>query len=598
MALISAEKITISYGDKPLLKEVSLYIEEKDKIGVIGINGTGKSTLLKIIAELELPDSGKVTPAGGARIGYLPQNPDFDRGSTVLEQVLAGAVLKTEDPKVFEAKSILTKLGITEFDKGVSLLSGGQKKRAAIASALIKPCDLLILDEPTNHLDNDMIARLEKMLSKYTGAILMVTHDRYFLDRVTNRIAEIDHGALYSYTANYTQFLELKAMREQSEIGSERKRQAFLRRELEWIKRGPRARGTKSKSRVDNYNKTLEREGTAAKSQLELSSLSTRLGRKTVEINSVSKSFNGVCLIKDFDTIIARDARIGIIGANGTGKSTLLNLISGRLLPDSGSVVRGDTVKLGYFTQECEEPDHSMRVIDYIKSIAEYIETKDGLVSASQMLERFLFAGDLQWNTIGRLSGGERRRLYLLRIIMDAPNILLLDEPTNDLDIETLVILEDYLENFDGAVVVVSHDRYFLDRVVNSVFLLSGGGEIKEYLGGYTDYLDAAAGEEILSKDGVKKESIEPKTRVKQKKLKFSFNEQREYEKIDDDIFGLEQSIEKLVKEIEQNASDYDKLEQLLAEKAGTEAELEQKMDRWVYLNDLKERIEAENKGT
>lgn len=593
MALLSAQNITMSYSERPLLENISLFIEETDKIGLIGINGTGKSTLLKILAGIEPPMSGTVTMANGVRLSYLPQNPDFSGNLPVIEQVFASATTKQE-LKLYEAKSILTKLGITDFDKGVGLLSGGQKKRVAIASALITHCDLLILDEPTNHLDSEMVSWLETALQKYKGAILMVTHDRYFLDRVTNRIIEIDSANLYSYQTNYTKFLEMKALREQSEIGSERKRQAILKRELEWLQRGPRARGTKSRARIDSYYELSEKSGPNETSKLDLSSVSTRLGRKTVEINGITKSYDGRCMVDNFSYIITRRARIGIVGENGSGKSTLLNMISGDILPDSGEVVIGDTVKQGYFSQECEKMDLSLKVIDYIKAVSEHIQTADGELSASQMLEKFLFPDDLQWNTISRLSGGERRRLFLLRVIMEAPNILLLDEPTNDLDIQTLAILEEYLESFNGAVVVVSHDRYFLDRVVDSIFELSNGGILKEYLGGYTDYI-AAVGELKKEISPIKEQkSITETQRDRPKKLKFSFKEQQEYDNIDDEIAGLEAEIQAISSQVDEQAANFDALQKLLQQKSEIEQVLDQKMERWEYLNDLAERIEQE----
>lgn len=592
MSILSAEKITMSYVDKKLLNNASLFIEEKDKIGVIGINGTGKSTLLKIIAGFEKQESGTIVMSSGVRIGYLPQNPEFDHNNTVLEQVLITSNAIERELMLYEAKTILTKLGITDFDKKVTLLSGGQKKRVAIASALITPCELLILDEPTNHLDNDMVAWLEKTLQMFNGAILMVTHDRYFLDRVTNKIIEIDNGSIYTYQANYSKFVELKELREQNEIGTERKRVATLKRELEWIRQGAQGRGTKSKSRIENYNNLLEEEGLKEKNKLELNSVSSRLGRKTVEINGICKSFDNKLLIKDFEYIILRNGRIGIVGANGTGKSTLLNIISGKLQPDKGNIAVGETVKMAYFSQECEEMDMNTRVIDYIKETSEIIETVDGKITASNMLERFLFSDTLQWSTIGSLSGGERRRLYLLKIIMSAPNILLLDEPTNDLDIQTLVILEQYLENFNGAVVVVSHDRYFLDRVVDRILELSEDGVIKEYLGGYSDYLTNIEEQKKIMKTSIKKEEKQQTVINKEnKKLKFSFKEKYEFENIDADIVDLETKINDLESEIEKQSSNYDTLQKLLEEKNIIEKNLEEKMDRWVYLNDLAEKI-------
>lgn len=608
MNLLSAEKITKSYSEKMLLKDLTLYLSDGDKVGVIGINGTGKSTLLKIMAELELPDSGMISRASGVTIGYLPQNPIYSEELTVLEQVFKGASTEIIEMKEYEAKSILTRLGITEFSTDVSRLSEGEKKKVAIASALINPCEILILDEPTNHLDNDMVLWLENYLIKYPGAILMVTHDRYFLDRITNRIVEISKGNLYNYQANYSQYLELKAQREEMEISTERKNKSLYRTELEWIKRGARARGTKSKERIERFEKLSAREKLTTGEKLNLSSVTTRLGKKTVEINNISKSFGGKQLIRDFGYIILRDARIGIIGKNGCGKSTLLKMITGEVFPDHGTVVIGDTVKLGYFSQESEEMDTSLKVIDYIRGIAENIETVEGTLSASQMLEKFLFPADLQWNRIDKLSGGERRRLFLLRVLMDAPNILLMDEPSNDLDIETLVILEDYLENFNGAVVVVSHDRYFLDKVVDRIFEFQSDGTLKQYVGGYTDYLEnctAQAKQKKLEavtnqhKDNEKdkrSENIPPAENPwKQRKLKFTYKEQLEYEEIDGVIANLEEQLKVLEKTIQSEASNYPRLVELLTQKEELEITLALKMNRWIYLNDLAEKI-AESK--
>ncbi|MEM1483858.1 ABC-F family ATP-binding cassette domain-containing protein [Oscillospiraceae bacterium PP1C4] len=593
MILLSAENITKSYSEKPLLRDVSLYLNEGEKVGVIGINGTGKSTFLKIIAGLEKPESGTITRAGGVRIGYLPQNPDFQKGTTVLAQTLQGASPEAKDLKEHEAKMILTKLGITDFERDVSILSGGQKKRVAIASALITACEILILDEPTNHLDNDMIAWLEKYLMKYSGAIVMITHDRYFLDRVTNRIVEIDGGSLYSYSTNFSGYLMLKAEREEMEAGTLRKRKSLLKKELEWAQRGARARGTKSRFRLERIGDLKEGTAETGKTSLELSSVATRLGRKTVEIEKVSKAYGDNVLIRDFSHIILRDDRIGIIGSNGAGKSTLLKMIQGEITPDSGGVVLGDTVKLGYFSQECEEMDLSQRVIEYIKDIAENIVTPDGTLTATQMLEKFLFPGDLQWNTIGRLSGGERRRLYLLRIIMDAPNILLLDEPTNDLDIETLAILEDYLDSFAGAVVTVSHDRYFLDRVVDKVFAFQPDGTLKQYLGGYTDYIEQVQEEQAAAAPKQQKQSG-VNNRQRERKLKFTYKEEREFEVIDGEIASLEEKLAQLEKDIASQASDFVRLQELLDEKQDVQTMLDEKMERWMYLNDLAAQIEAQ----
>lgn len=592
---MQAENITKAYREKPLLDGVSLYLNEGDKVGVIGVNGTGKSTLLKILAGWEEPDGGTITRGNGVRIGYLPQNPNFEEHTTVLEQVFKGSNLAEQEQREYEAKSILNRLGITEFDRDVTTLSGGQKKRVAIASALMTPCEVLILDEPTNHIDSEMVLWLETYLQRYKGALVMITHDRYFLDRVVNKIVEIDHGKLYTYESNYTKFLELKAMREESALASERKRQSLLRTELAWVQRGVRARGTKSRSRLERYEELKNREAPEEVQKLDLSSLSTRLGKKIVEAEHISKRFGDRVVVQDFSCLITRDARIGIIGANGCGKSTLLKMLFGTLQPDSGTVTVGETVRYGYFSQECEEMDTSLRVIDYIRDVAAYIDTADGRLTASQMLERFLFPADLQWNTIGRLSGGERRRLFLLRILMEAPNVLLLDEPTNDLDIQTLLILEEFLESFQGAVLVVSHDRYLLDKVVDSVFAFEGGGVIRQYLGGYTDY--AAQHQASVQEQEVPKASVKAaKERVKTpRKLKFSFREQYEFDHIDEEIAALEEKLQTLNAEIAAQSSNFEKLNELLAQKEEVDRQLEEKTERWVYLNELAEKIEQQN---
>lgn len=592
--LLSADKINKSYNEKILLKDVSLYLNEGDKVGVIGVNGTGKSTLLKIIGQIETPDTGTVTKKPDARIEYLPQNPILDESLTVLEQVLIGADNESRETRIYEAKTILTKLGVVGFDKKIGSLSGGQMKRVAIASALVHHGDVLILDEPTNHLDNEMVAWLESFLSKYTGAIIMVTHDRYFLDRVVNKIVEINEGELYNYPGNYSMFLEMKAGREDIEQNTRRKRKSFLRKELEWIKRGPVGRTSKSKSRIAKYGKLKEGSVYEDEVKLELNSISSRLGNKIVELHGVSKSFGDKLVIDNFDYFIPRDARIGIVGRNGEGKSTLLNLISGRINPDKGYVAVGQTVKLGYFSQNSEELDQSIRVIDFIKAIAEVIKTPDGEITASKMLERFLFDANLQWTPISKLSGGEQRRLYLLSILMGAPNVLLLDEPTNDLDIETLTILEDYLESFKGAVIVVSHDRYFLDKVVDTIFEFQGKGQVGKYLGTYIDYL----AEKIDEKEREKVTSTNKDVSVREKsslKLKLTFNEQREFLSIDDDIADLEKKLDILSIEIGSETSDYVKLQELGVKKLSLEKDLEEKMERWVYLHELSERI-AEGK--
>ena len=595
--ILTLDKINKSFGEKILLNDVVLYVNESDKIGIVGINGTGKSTLLKIAAQIDEPDSGEVIKKSVDRICYLPQNPVFQDNTTVLQQVFINASTETKELMVYEAKTILNKLGIAEFNKDVGLLSEGQKKRVAIASALVNPCELLILDEPTNHLDNDMILWLEKYLIKYSGSILMVTHDRYFLDRVTNKIVEIDNGCFYSYDGNYSKFLELKAMREESEISSERKRQSSYKKELAWIQRGARARGTKAKGRIQAFEKLSEQLGLQAEERLEISSLSSRLGKKTIEIKNIFKSFGDKKIVENFEYTVLRNDRVGIVGINGAGKSTLLNMIAGEIKPDCGIVEIGDTVKLGYFSQTPESfADLSLKVIDYIRNIAEVIETVDGTISASQMLENFLFSPDLQYNTIGRLSGGERRRLFLLNVLMKAPNILLLDEPTNDLDIQTLTILEDYLENFNGAVITVSHDRYFLDKVVDTILELSGDGIVKQYNGGYSDYLETKISEDKKTEEDRPKYQREAVKYNKPKKLKFSYKEQQEFNTIDEDILKLENKIEDIESQLIKYSTDYIKLQELMDEKSNIGRQLEEKMERWVYLNDLAEKIENQLK--
>lgn len=597
MLLLSAEKIEKSYGIKPLLEGASLYLSRGDKVGVVGLNGMGKSTLLKIIAGVEQYDSGSITKIPHLVIHYLPQQPDMQAGNTVLQQVFLGASEELRQMKEYEAKSILTKLGISDFQQDVSTLSGGQKKRVAIASALATPCDLLILDEPTNHLDHHMVAWLEQTLQKFRGALLMITHDRYFLDRVSNKILEVNNGQIYQYESNYSGYLESKAQREEMALSSERKRQSLLRKELQWIQRGVKARGTKSRSRVERFEALREKEAPELPQQLEISSVGTRLGKKTIEVNHISKSYGDKVLIQDFSYIVPRNGRIGIIGENGCGKSTLLQLLSGNLSPDTGTVEIGDTVKIGYYTQECKNMDEHQRVIDYIKDGAEWIETINGKLSAAQMLETFLFRGDMQWNYINKLSGGERRRLYLLRVLMEAPNVLLLDEPTNDLDIETLQILEDYLETFSGAVIVVSHDRYFLDKVTDTIFEFEENRTLKQFLGGYSDYFNTAKTDlRVKREKEIKLSSNEQgqSQSAKKQKLKFSYNEQREFREIDSIIEALEVQIQTLSREIEASSSDYDALTRLLKEKEESEQLLEQKMERWFYLHDLAEQIEAQ----
>ena len=597
--LLIAEKISKSYNEKILLRNVVLGINSGDKIGLIGINGTGKSTLLKIIAGLETPDSGTVTKSGGVRVGYLPQNPVFEDGVTVLRQVMRGISEQQRESKEYECKAILTRLGINDFDKPLSQLSGGQKKRVSLASALVTPVEVLILDEPTNHLDNTMVDWLEDYLARYTGALLMVTHDRYFLDRVTNKIVELQEGNLYSYQANYTKYLELKAEREDMAAASERKRQSLLKKELEWIRRGARARGTKQKFRVERFEEMSAQTVDSKQESLEMSSMSSRLGKKIIEICKISKRYGDKQLIRDFSYNLLRRDRVGIIGANGCGKSTLLKIIIGTVPPDSGTVNIGETVRMGYFSQECEEMNMDQRAIDYIKDIAAEVETPEGTLTASQMLEKFLFSSDLQYSAIQKLSGGERRRLYLLGILMQAPNILLFDEPTNDLDIQTLIILEDYLQNFPGAVVVVSHDRYFLDKVAEHIFSFEQDGQICDSVGGYSDYLERRKQKQQKKPKEKPKAAVgKPRSnsRVKSGKLKFSFKEQREYDGIDSDIADLEKQISLIDSEIKEEASNYILLTELTGKRESLEAELNTKMDRWVYLNELADKIAEQNK--
>ena len=591
MILLTAQNISKTYMERKVLDDVSFFLNEGDKIGIIGINGTGKSTLLRILAGAEEPDSGEVIRTNGIRISYLPQIPEFDDCGSVLGQVLAHLPADLMHSKEYEAKSVLDKLGLPDYDRDISTLSGGEKRRAGIAAALIQPSDVLLLDEPTNHIDNETAQLLEDLLLRYRGAIVMVTHDRYFLNKICGKIAEVEKGRVYTCEGNYSEYLLRKAQREADEAAAERKNKSLYRRELEWISRGARARGTKSKDRIERFEALKNRDIPVEAEKLKLQSVSSRLGKKTIEIEDISKSVDGKPLISDFSYIISRDARIGIVGRNGAGKSTFLKMLMGQVQPDKGRIVLGDTVNIGYFSQECETMDPTLRVIEYIRETADRVQTPDGVVTASQMLERFLFTPELQWNRIEKLSGGERKRLYLLKILMTAPNILLLDEPTNDLDIATLTILEDYLENFSGAVIAVSHDRYFLDKMADEIFEFRDG-KCTRYNGNYTDYAekvlaDSSAEENKSRKKGEKKERVY----TGRTKLRFSFKEQREYDTIDDDIAKLEQDIADTEKEIASNASDYVKLQELSDKKELLEQELSEKMERWVYLNDLAERI-------
>lgn len=596
MNIINIEHISKVFGEKQVFDDISCGIHQGDKIGIIGINGTGKTTLLKIIAGLEEPDQGQVIFQKGLRVTYLPQSPKFPEHATVLSYVADGAD-GADWGRESEAKNALNRLGITDHHEEIDHLSGGQKKRVALARTLVNPADVLILDEPTNHIDNEMAVWLEEYLNQWKGAIIMVTHDRYFLDRVTNKILEIDHGKLYSYTANYSQFLELKAQREEMELASERKRQSVLRMELEWAKRGCRARTTKQRARLERLEALKNGKAPVRDAEVEMDSVETRMGKKTIELHHISKNYGQKKLIDDFEYIVLKNQRLGIIGPNGCGKSTLMKIITGKEEPDQGTVEIGDTVKIGYFAQEVTEMDENQRVIDYIKDVAEYVPTKDGRITASQMLERFLFTPAMQYTPIGKLSGGERRRLYLLKVLMAAPNVLILDEPTNDLDIPTLTILEDYLDSFLGIVITVSHDRYFLDNIADRIFAFEAGGKLVQYEGGYTDYLEAKErknGTVVRESEESAKKKADRKNWKKDapEKLKFTYKEQKEYETIDDEIASLEQKIEELDEQMMQYATNSAKLSEITEQKEAAEATLEEKMERWVYLNDLAERIE------
>ena len=602
MNLLTIEHLTKSYTERLLFDDTSFSINEGDKIGLIGINGTGKSTLLRMVSGLEEPDQGTVVKGRNLDIRFLSQNPRFWEGDTILESIVRDNeghdhVWDLES----QAKAMLTRLGFTDFDSRVETLSGGQRKRVALVSVLLGTADLLVLDEPTNHLVSSMADWLEDYLRRFKGALLMVTHDRYFLDSVTNRIVELDKGKLYSYQENYEGYLKLKAERMDMEAATERKRQSILKVELEWMQRGARARSTKQKAHIQRYETLRDQKGPEADQTVELDSIASRLGRTTVELQEITKAFGEKVLMKNFTYIFLKNDRIGIIGPNGSGKSTFMKIIAGWLTPDSGTVTIGQTVKMGYFSQESEDMDESVKVIDYIRNVAEFVKTKEGSVSASQMLERFLFPPSVQYTNVGKLSGGEKRRLYLLRILMEAPNVLLLDEPTNDLDIQTLTILEDYLDSFQGIVVAVSHDRYFLDRVVRRIFAFEGQGQVTQYEGGYTDY-QAAFQERYPQSipgqaegNGKGTQATEKKSREKPKgerKFKFSFKEQREWDTIEEDMAALEEKIQALDKQILEAARDFSRLNALMEDKSEQERLLEEKMERWMYLNDLAEKIQ------
>ena len=611
MNLLTMENITKSYTDRILLDDVGFSINENEKIGVIGVNGMGKSTLLKVVAGIEEADAGKISMGNQVKICYLPQTPVFTPGTTILQAAVGGNMEEWNRWTIeADARSMLNQLGFMDYEEKVEHMSGGQKKRVALVNALLTPADILILDEPTNHLDNAMSEWLENYLISFRGAVLMVTHDRYFLDRIATRIVEVDKGKLYSYPGNYAKFVELKEERQNMALATERKRKSLLRTELEWLHRGARARSTKQKAHIDRIQAMQEMKDIQEEKQVLLTSTASRMGNKTIELSDISKSYGNHLLIRDYNYIFLKNDRIGIIGPNGCGKTTLLKIINGIVKPDTGMIEIGQTIRIGYFSQENEYMDDSMKVIDYVKEAGEYIQTSDGRITASQMLERFLFEGAIQWSKIEKLSGGEKRRLYLLRILMSAPNVLILDEPTNDLDIQTLTILENYLDGFDGIIIVVSHDRYFLDRTVRRIFAFEGEGVIRQYEGGYSDYLirkeleglpdmtvksmgtgSAAQTEKTAGENSG--EDSRATWKKHDKKLKFSYKEQREFETIDEEIAALEEKIEKLDAQMLENASNSVKLNELLEKKEEASQQLDEKMDRWVYLNDLNEQIQS-----
>lgn len=607
MNILTMEHITKSYTDRVLLDDAAFCVDEREKIGVIGINGMGKSTLLKIAAGIEDCDAGKISKGSQAKISYLPQTPVFADGITILEAVLEGNIEDADEQERWgveaEAKSMLNRLGFTDYHEQIGHMSGGQKKRAALVQVLLSSADILVLDEPTNHLDHAMSEWLEEYLIRFRGAVLLVTHDRYFLDRIVDRIVEVDQGKLYHYPGNYSEYIRLKEERQDMALASERKRKSLLRTELKWLGRGARARSTKQKAHIDRIKAMQEVQDIQEERRVLLDSVASRMGSKTIELSEICKSYGERALIKDYSYTFLKDDRIGIIGPNGCGKSTLLKIIHGDIQPDNGCIETGQTIRIGYFSQENEAMDGSMKVIDYVKEAGEYIATTDGRITASQMLENFLFDGAMQWSKIEKLSGGERRRLYLMRVLMEAPNVLLLDEPTNDLDIQTLRILEDYLDRFHGIIVVVSHDRYFLDRTVNRIFSFEGGGRIRQSEGGYSDYLirrelEALPEEKrqsIKTEPGEKEEKgTKNPWKQHEKKLKFTFKEQKEFERIDDEIAGIEEQIGLLDIQIMENAVNSARLNELMKEKEEKEEILEEKMERWVYLNDLNDRIQKE----
>lgn len=618
MNLLTIENLSKAYTDRVLFQDAAFSIQDGEKIGVIGLNGMGKSTLLKILAGKEETDEGQVIMGNHVKIAYLEQTPQFEENVTVLQAALAGMDINDMVLEA-EAKSMLQQLNLPDYEQPVNQLSGGQKKRVALINTILQQVEILILDEPTNHLDNEMSRWLEEYLISYRGAIVMVTHDRYFLDRVVSRIVEVDHGKIYSYPGSYAEYVGLKMQRQSMELATERKRRSILKKELVWLARGARARSTKQKAHIQRIENMLQAEGPLEDVQIEIGSVSSRMGRKTIELHGLSKAYGNKKLIEDFEYIFLKNDRIGIVGSNGSGKSTLLKMIVGEVEPDKGTIEVGETIRIGYFAQDNVHMDHEMKAIEYVREVAEYIQTGDGKITASALMERFLFDGAMQWSKIGKLSGGERRRLYLLRILMQAPNVLIFDEPTNDLDIQTLNVLEDYLDAFDGIVIAVSHDRYFLDRIVHRIFALEGDGHIQQYEGGYGDYLIARAkrypnrylpdgsirGNEKSgqgeARTAEKKETegkdIRKKPNFSPQKVKFTYNEQREYERIDDDIAALEKKLESINTQITANATNSVRLKELMEEQEQAQAALDEKMERWVYLNELAEQIEAQKNG-
>ena len=591
--LLSAEHISINFGTRQILQDVNFYLNENDKVGIIGINGTGKSTFLKVLAGILEADQGRITRNPNVQVSFLSQNPQMDDEATVLEQVFLHFPPQFRELNEYEAKSMLTKLGFTDFSQKVGTLSGGQRKRVALVAALVHPADILILDEPTNHLDSEMVAWLEDWLRAFRGGLIMVTHDRYFLERVVNHITELSRGKIYHYEANYSKYLELKEQRAEMAEASERKRQSILRVEREWIMRGCKARTTKSKDRIERYHDLLNQDAPETDETVQLSAASSRLGRKIIELHNVNKAFDGKTIIENFSYNLLRNDRIGIVGRNGAGKSTLLHMVAGSLQPDSGAVETGTTVKIGHFSQEGRELNLNQRVYDFIHEIAREVRTEEGTFSAKQMMERFLFPSDLQSVPIGKLSGGERRRLYLLSVLMDAPNVLLLDEPTNDLDVMTLSILEDYLQSFSGPILTVSHDRFFLDKLADTIFEVKGNGQVEQFTGNWSDWSRKRKQEETPVKHEKTKATQE---RPKEKKLKFSYKEEREFSTIEEDIAALEEQIEENQNLQADAGSDYVRLQELQNQLAELENQLAYKEERWMYLTELKEKIDAQRK--